>query len=112
MTNRTTIAMPDGLDSALDHLNEIHKQMRWLELAHTLNPSDQDPADYQTLIDELTGIISEFTNVTDSDPGNPAALAATAFPLTISAAMNTPPGQAPRRIREAPPGSRNLRPEP
>jgi hypothetical protein len=106
----------DKLNRALDNLTDIHKQMRWLELAHMVSPSDEDLPDYKMLIDDLTAtltnIIKEFTSPTNPDPGNPAALAATAFPLTIGAAMNTPPGQTSPRTRGAPPGAPNMRPDP
>lgn len=112
--DRSDFSISSKLDHALDNLTNIHHQMRWLELAHILSPSDEDLPHYKMLIDDLTAtltnITSEITN--PPDPGNPAALAATAFPLTIKAATNTPPGQASPRTPGAPPGDPNARPIP
>jgi hypothetical protein len=109
-------AISDTLARALDNLADIHKQMRWLELAHMVSPSDEDLPDYRMLVDDLTAtlanIVNEITSPTHPDPGNPAALAATAFPLTIGTAMNTQPAQTSPRTRGAPPGGPNARPEP
>ncbi|MCW2939729.1 MAG: hypothetical protein JWN00_2714 [Actinomycetia bacterium] len=82
MTNR--IRVSDELDRALDNVTDIHRQMRYLALAHHIEPVPADLGDYKMLLDDLAAsvqiIADELPAPTDPAPASAQHLADTDFP--------------------------------
>jgi hypothetical protein len=98
----------------LDVIADIHSELRWLDLAHSLQPEHSDTTAYHRLTERLnTALLTLLAAATGAplpQSALPADLANTAFPASLSDSLTkppppneSPPTRAPERSQNRPP---------